>query len=105
MILGTLDAMPLGKSAVAVGIEADGSARILEPMSGAVKVSVAVDTATLDPLGIVTWVLGLSFPGVMDGGAEAAAEGGNTLLVLPGFTEPGALGTLEERALMTSLLG
>lgn len=31
MILGTEDGMPVGKSAVAVGIEADGSARILEP--------------------------------------------------------------------------
>lgn len=50
MILGTEDGMPVGKSAVAVGIEADGSARILEPMSWAVKVSVPVGDAILDPL-------------------------------------------------------
>lgn len=32
MILGTEDGMPVGKPVVAVGIEAEGSARMLEPM-------------------------------------------------------------------------
>lgn len=88
MILGTEDGIPVGKFAVSVGIDADGSARILEPTSWAVNVSVAVGTATLDPLGMITSVLGLSFKGVMVAGVETVAEGGNTLAVLPGFNEP-----------------
>lgn len=32
-------------------------------------------------------------------GKEAVAEGGNTLVVLPGFNEPRSAGTLEGRVL------
>lgn len=105
MILGTEDGMPVGKSAEAVGIEAEGSARMLEPMGWAVKVSVPVGTATLDPLWRIKSVLGSSFKGVMVEGAEAAIEGGNMLAVLPGFIEPTSLGTLEGRPLTSALLG
>ena len=50
-------------------------------------------------------VLGLSFKGVMVEGEEAAAEGGNTMAVLPGFNEPGSFGTLEGITLTAALLG
>jgi hypothetical protein len=46
MILGIEEGMPTGgKSAEAVGIEAEGSATMLEPITGAVRVSVAVADA------------------------------------------------------------
>lgn len=105
MILGTEEGMPVGgKSAEAVGIEAEGSATMLEPMSCAVAVSVAVADATFDPLRVGSSVLGSSLMGVILEGEEAAAVAGNTVVWLPALTEPALLGTLAGALLDATLV-